>query len=325
MKKKDIIYILILISLIVVGYLRYKNREYSIIKGRLVFDTFVQISAKSKLSNIEAIVDSTFILMERYDKMFSYYDKSSILSQINEKVKSQIPMDYFKLLEFSKKMYIQSDSLFDITIGSLVDIWDFEKGALPTEAQIKEALKGVGFHKVFYDSISLNKPQDVKLNFGALAKGYIVDKSVKFLKNSGVVQGYVNAGGDIKFFGDKKQKVGIRDPRAENGLIRTLNVKNVSVVTSGDYERYFIKDSIRYHHILNPKTGYPQHKVISTTVITKDAYKADALSTALFLMGGEKAIEYIDTLAESEAIIFFLVDGKVTSVQSKNMQKYIVE
>ena len=165
----------------------------------------------------------------------------------------------------------------------------------------------------------------MELNLGSLAKGFIIDKAVEYLMDHEIESGFVNAGGDILIFGQKTPlKIGIQHPRSgRSELIGTILLKNNAVVTSGDYERFFIEDGIRYHHILNPKTGYPADKIVSVTVISEKAVLADAYSTALFLLRPDQAIELANTLNEIEVKLFYMEDGILKSLQTKNMKDYM--
>jgi len=164
----------------------------------------------------------------------------------------------------------------------------------------------------------------MKINLGSLAKGYIVDKVVEYLKQQNVISGFVNAGGDMRIFGRGKPfKIGIQHPRSEsNEIIDVINVGNMSVVTSGDYERYFMKDGKRYHHIINPLTGYPSQNAISVTVISETALIADAYSTALFLLEPEQSLKLAEETDELEAVVYFIKDDKIEKLETKGFKKY---
>ena len=137
----------------------------------------------------------------------------------------------------------------------------------------------------------------------------------------------MNAGGDIRIFGKNKAiKIGIQHPRkAQNEIISILNIQNSAVVTSGDYERFFMQDGKRYHHILNPQTGFPAKNAVSVTVISKNAMLADAYSTALFLMPHREAIELVEQTKDLECIIFYENNSVLQNVQSSGMKKYVLE
>ena len=327
MKKRDIINFVILIIVIAYAAYSYYNKTYNYNETEFLMDTIVNIKVEIKSKDAEEIVSQTFDLMRELEDKLSCYQATSVISKFNsgEIENLELDEDLSNLFNVSGKLYSESDSLYDITIGRLTDLWDFENEIIPSADSIAEAVKFVGFDRLEFTGKNVQKPAGMKLNLGSLAKGYIIDKAVDFLKINGIESGFVNAGGDIRIFGQKKPlKIGIQHPRSERGeLSGTLSVTNYSVVTSGDYERFFIKDGIRYHHILNPKTGYPAYTAISVTVISKQAFLADAYSTALFLLNPQQAIDLANEISEIDAIVFYLENEEIKSLQTENMKQYI--
>ncbi len=189
---------------------------------------------------------------------------------------------------------------------------------------MKKKKKNIDFSSINFTRDSLYIHPDVHLTFGSIAKGFIIDKVVEFLQENGVTSGIVNAGGDIKMFGQKKPlKVGIKHPRKEGmATIDILNLQNTSVVTTGDYERYFIKKGKRYHHIINPKTGYPSDTIISITVIHPSSLMADTYSTGLFLLSPEEAIKVADSIENLAIIIYFMKDDEIVKKTSYGVDIY---
>lgn len=225
------------------------------------------------------------------------------------------------LLETSKKYSELSGGAFDITVGPLVKAWGIYTDAprVPEKAEIEALLKLVGYTGISIDknnmTAKLEKSGQV-VDLGAIAKGYAGDEAIKIFKDNGVKSAYINLGGNVVVLGTKPDgkpwKVGVQNPRAENGsYIGILQLADKAVVTSGDYERFFEKDSVRYHHILDPKTGYPSASdLISTTIIADSSTDADALSTATFVLGLDKGMEIIRSLKGVEAV-FITKDKKV--------------
>lgn len=203
-----------------------------------------------------------------------------------------------------------SDGAYDISIGRLTDLWSFEEGAkLPTEAQIKEALELVDWSRLRLHPENQNMfvlPYRMQLDLYGIAKGFAVDQAVRALEAEGVTAGLVDAGGDIRLIGAGPDgagwKVGIKHPRKE-GLLGVLSLEGGSVATSGDYQRYMIIDGVRYHHILDPSTGYPARGAISVTVTAADCVYADALATAVFVMGAEDGMRLVEETDGIEAVI----------------------
>ncbi len=222
--------------------------------------------------------------------------------------------------------YEKSNGAFDPTIASVKWLWDFENGGtLPSQKDISETLETVGLSKIKTkgDSLSLGN-HGTKLDLGGIAKGYVVDRIIKILKESGVSAGLVNAGGDIYTFGKKPGGkdwvIGFRHPRSRKTIvIDTISLP--AVATSGDYERYFIQDGVRYHHILDPSTGYPVRKCASVTVWAETAMDADILATTIFVLGPQKGLEFAEKLDNVETLIFFeKEDGEVLHEISKGVR-----
>jgi thiamine biosynthesis lipoprotein len=212
----------------------------------------------------------------------------------------------------------KTNGYFDPTIDPILEKWNyFKEPTLPSKEEIERLLPFVDYKKVKIKSDTLLLPEGFSLNLGGAAKGYALDRAKSIFKECGINSGLIDAGGDILLLGKKKGKenwvIGIRNPRVEDGIIGTLKISDCLVFTSGDYERYFMIDGKRYHHIVNPFTGYPGRGVISATIITKEGIQGDCIATALVAMGIEKAKKYIKE-NNLEAI---LVDS------SENIYKFI--
>ncbi|MFC1607623.1 FAD:protein FMN transferase [Candidatus Latescibacterota bacterium] len=236
--------------------------------------------------------------------------------------------DLMTVLARSRHFYDESGGAFDPSIAKVKWLWDFEeKRTVPDEGEIREKLKATGFQKIEIDNsgILFTNP-DTRLDLGGVAKGYAVDRIIAVLKKNGIQAGLVNAGGDIATFGKKPGgkdwEIGISHPRLSR-LIRIRNIPLRAVATSGDYQRFFIQDGQRYHHILDPSTGYPAHDCISVTVWAKSAMDADALATAVFVLGPEKGLALIERLDDTETLIFYKEDDKVEALTSSGVKDNI--
>lgn len=242
--------------------------------------------------------------------------------------------DLKAVLTRSLYFYQIDDRVFDPTVGSVKWLWDFENGGkIPDPASLSKALKTVGLSKVKIqgDRLRFTVP-GTNLDFGGVAKGYAVDRMAAILKQGGAVSGLVNAGGNIVTFGKKPGKfsffgikkgekdwiIGVRHPRKEEAILVEPS-PYPAVATSGDYERFFMKDGIRYHHILDPKTGQPSRASISATVWTTNAMDADILSTAMFILGPEKGVEFARKLGNVETLIFYEKDGRIGAAMSPGL------
>ncbi len=181
-----------------------------------------------------------------------------------------------------------SDGVFDITIAPLSRLWGFLDGdhRVPESGLIKKTLGLIGMDKIRDQKTVLDLPEGMLLDWGGIAKGAGIDLAARTMKESGITKGFINAGGDLYCWGKNPSgtswKIGIKHPRKE-GFIGVLEIQDLGAATAGDYQRFFIQDGIRYHHIFNPKTGYPAQGKQSMTVVGPETLLCDALSTALFV------------------------------------------
>jgi len=250
--------------------------------------------------------------MERINQSMSPYIESSELSQVNlnaAKHPFKISDELFNLLIKANDIARLSNGAFDITYASVGYQYHYRDKIKPNEKTIKANL-----NKINYQGITLDKEnktiffsmKGMKIDLGGIAKGYAVKTSLRLLEQAGVKNALVSAGGDTGLLGDKRGRpwvVGIKHPRAEQKNAVHLPLENEAISTSGDYERYFIENGERYHHILNPKTGKSAKEVVSVSVIGKDPTMVDALSTTLFVLGLKPAMKMIDSLTGYEVII----------------------
>ncbi|OGW72823.1 MAG: hypothetical protein A3J72_00400, partial [Nitrospirae bacterium RIFCSPHIGHO2_02_FULL_40_19] len=207
----------------------------------------------------------------------------------------------------------KTNGAFDITIGSVTTLWDFHEKIKPENRKIKERLPLVNYKNIILDKKSSSvylKKKGMLIDPGGITKGYAADKAVEALKREGIKSGLVSISGDIKAFGlkpdSKPWKIGIRNPRAENKedeIMATIEVTDMAISTSGDYERYFIIDGKRYHHILNPRTGYPADECRSVSIIAKDGSITDPFSTGIFILGAEKGIKLLEEMGIDGIIV----------------------
>ncbi len=229
--------------------------------------------------------------------------------------------DIRAVLMKSKFYFDMSGGAFDPTIGPVKWLWDFENGGrVPSGDELDRTLPLVGLGGVeIKGSRFCYSKEGMKLDFGAIAKGYAVDRMADVLRRNGITSALVNAGGNITTIGKKPGNeawvIGVRHPR-NDGTILVEPAPYVSVATSGDYERYFIRDGVRYHHILDPRTGKPAMKCISATAWTSTAMDADALSTTLFVLGPEKGIELARRLGNVEALFFYERNGRIETAMT---------
>lgn len=276
-------------------------------KNLILMDTLVTINVVSDSERTaEAAMDKAFAEIDRLDKLLNFFSEKSELSAINKNAGiSPVPVspDTLDLIEKALQVSERTNGAFDATIGPVVSLWDFPNNPVnpPPAASIKEKLKLVNYKWVVLDktkSTVFLKEKGMLLDLGGIAKGYAADKAVEALKAQGIKSGLVSVAGDIKAFGLKpgggEWVIGIKNPRQKNKedeIIATVRLRDTAISTSGDYERYFIAEGRRYHHILDPKTGYPAEGCQSVSIVTKDGFNTDAFSTGIFVLGPEKGMQ----------------------------------
>lgn len=291
--------------------LQRTGTETQAAKTEFIMDTVVEIRASGP--DAEAAVDAAFAEMSRVEKVFSRHLKDSAITRINQGSGQWVPVtdEVMALLEKALHYSELSSGAFDITVGRLIDLWGFgtDKQKIPPETELAQALATVGYRSVEIDKSAkmVRIPSGTIIDLGGIAKGYAVDQARKVLEAKGVKSGMIYAGGDITTIGAKPDgsswRVGVQHPRESTALIGIVEMENKTIVTSGDYERYFMDNGIRYHHIIDPHTGYPARDVISVTIYGSEAADADALSTTIFVLGLERGKALIENLPGYEAVI----------------------
>ncbi|MDD5116238.1 MAG: FAD:protein FMN transferase [Candidatus Omnitrophica bacterium] len=259
-------------------------------QNRLLMGTFWEVTSTDKDA-----ADIVFSEAGRIEKLLSKYIPESEISQLNRKGKLEVSPDTFYIIKKAKELWEKTGGAFDITVAPLVDIWGFSEKEyrIPSEQLIKETLRLVGCDKIILhekNNVVKFMFPGMKIDLGAIAKGFALDKAVAKLKKNNIRNCLINAGGQVYALGEApagKWKVAIQDPRKQE-ISRAVELKDASISTSGDYEQFFFKNGRRYCHILNPKKGYPAESgIASVTVIDNSGLKADALSTAALILGRE--------------------------------------
>lgn len=265
----------------------------------------------------EEIIQGCFDLCQKYEDLLSRTIPTSEISQLNEAEKYPVTVSMDTAALLSKALYYSelSDGAFDLTIAPLSSIWDFisPEPVKPTDEAITEAIRHIDYRNVQIDgqNITLTDP-DTAVELGAIAKGFIADRVKDYLLSCGVTSAIIDLGGNILCVGSKPDgsgfKIGIQKPfENRNETIAAVELRDLSVVSSGIYERCFRQDGQFYHHILNPDTGYPyENELISVTIISKESVDGDGLSTTCFALGLEKGMELIDSLPDTYAV--FITD-----------------
>lgn len=300
----------------------FKKDAESVTYRKDLLGTVVEITLfEGDRLRFDSAAKAAFAEVKRLQDIFSNYNPESETTKLSKAAGEgpvKVSSEMMEVLTEALKAAKLSGGAFDPTVGALGKLWGYsgEKGSLPEKTEFEKALKLVDYRGIESDahnSTAALKNKGMAINLGGIAKGYIAGKVAEVLKTNGVERAIVKAGGDMAVFQPAKSLkpfiIGIQDPRIKGKLIGEAHVMAGSVSTSGDYERFFMKDGVRYHHILDPKTGMPAGRARSATVVAPDGAFADALSTALFVMGAENGIK----LAESLGIGAVIVDahGKV--------------
>lgn len=267
----------------------------------------------------------------RLEGLLSRFIPSSEICRINQSAgrrQVKISAETYGVLSKAAEFSDLSQGCFDITIGPLVDLWRSARTDLnaPAVTKIQKMLSLINYKDLVLNSSEqsafLNK-KGQSIDLGGIGKGYAADKILEVIKSYGITSAFTNFGGNVAVIGLKPDgspwRVGIQHPRQENKLIGALKVTDMSVVTSGDYQRFFNgKDGKRYHHILNPATGHPSDSgLISVTIVSENSMTADALSTMLFILGLKRGSEILKTFQKTEAV---LIDKDLQVYITKGLQ-----
>ncbi len=279
-----------LLTLVGCGKPLHKDSEF-------LMGTFVEVISRDTRAK-----DIVFSEFKRLEGIFDLFDEKSELHRLNLYGFLTASPELFDVLKKAKQFYERTNGAFDVTIAPLSLRWKsaIKNQEAPKDDEIKKFMGLVGFDYVYLD----DKTRNVRLlksggsiDLGGIAKGYAVDKAIAKLRQAKIVSAIVNAGGNLYCLGDNNGapwQAGIQDPRQERHLLSRIAVKDKGVSTSGDYEQFFIYKNKRYSHIIDPRTGYPADSgIIAATVVASDALTADALSTALIILGIDKSSELL--------------------------------
>lgn len=327
--------VVVFVSVLLSGFSPAGSRDLRKYKqAKEFFGTYVSIECfYDKKIDIEKVTDRCWRRLKEIHASMNSYSSDGDVARINDSgfYGVQVRSDVYKLLDSSLKFSRLTGGAFDVTVSPLVAVWKnaAENGQLPLEDTVQIAKNKVGytFIQLERDNTVFLKKKGMKIDLGAIAKGYAVDEVARILEQNGVKNFLIDAGGDIYcrglYDGKTNWTVGVQDPTKENTVVGVLKIKDAAVTTSGDYERFYTIGSKKFSHIIDPNTGYPQETVISVTVIAAKAFQADAFSTALCIMGSQKGIPFVDSLQDVEAMIVENVDGEIVTSRSKGYEKYM--
>ncbi len=284
----------------------------------------VELWSKDPLQ-ARAAIAAVMAEMRHIDAVMSPFKNDSELALINREADNypvSISKELFQLIQRAQAVSNLTHGVFDISFASVGYFYNYRKGIHPSSAQIRQHLPAVNYRAIKLDaqirSVFFSLP-GMRIDLGGIAKGYAVDQSIRLLQQRGIHHALVSAGGDSRLLGDRRGRpwiIGIRNPRDTpkqtlKEKARTspvvLPLSDIAISTSGDYERYFIRNGVRYHHIINTKTGRSARASESATVIGPDATMTDALSTSVFILGPSKGIVLINRLPGFDAVV---IDAK---------------
>jgi hypothetical protein len=267
-----------------------------------IFALDTAITLKVYGSKREAVLKKLEDKIKELDELLSTGKETSEVVRLNKAGKALVTETTADLIKRSLAIYQNTDGLFDITIYPLMELWGFptKDYRVPSDKEIKEKLKNVGSDKIVFDEETREisfKNKGMEIDFGGIGKGYITDELVNILTKEKVESAIINLGGNVFGFQKKPDgslwNIAIRDPNESDKYMAAIRLEDSAVITSGGYERYFEENGVIYHHILDPRTGKPSESNLkSVSIVSKDGTLADALSTSLFIMGEEGAVEY---------------------------------
>lgn len=326
--KQAIFSILLFVVLFVAGFFlatSLNNVQTGLKRTQIIMGAPVEIILRENSSDAEIAVTAAFEEIRRIDKKFSSHIEGSPVYNINNSNDTVFNIDdeFYSLLLVCDSLNRISNGAFDAGINELIKVWGFDDKSplLPAKDVLTKHLNKSGWKNISLDGKNIFvRHSCIGLNFGAVAKGFAVERAVKVLNDHGFNDLMVNAGGDIKTSGDGWM-IGVKHPRIERRIIHKLNLNDMSVATSGDYEQFFEVNGVRYHHIIDPLSGYPARGIQSVTVIHKDNAFADGLATAVFVLGKIKGLNLIESLENTETMI---IDEQGNITYSTGFSKYII-
>jgi FAD:protein FMN transferase len=293
------------------------NKPSEITGQRFIMHTYIEIKIiDDNALEAQKDMEEAFQIFRDYESKYNFHDPGSLLNKINgsDKPVHNIPPELYRMLDLSYVVSEKSSGAFNINVGPLIRLWNFgaRNPEIPEAKKIQELLPQVNAPSFSLRNGMLYKKPGACLDLSGVVKGFAVDAACDYLISRGISRAMVNAGGNIRTIGrsirGEPWKIGIVDPRSTGRILGQIRLEGDGVATSGDYFRFFMKDGIRYHHLLDPHTGYPSSGCISVTVVAKSAGVADVLSTAAFVLGPEKGKKLLREMG-CEGI--FITDSKI--------------
>ena len=288
-------------------------------EGRLVLGTLVTVKLYGDAEVVRLPVERAYAALDRVDSLMSRYRDDGALRRLEQTAQKgvQTPAELAAVLARSQRFAALTGGAFDCTVGALSGLWNFPDAlAPPDSAAVDSALALVGYEGLQVEGkiVRIGRP-GTRLDLGAAAKGYAVDRMVAVFEEAGIAGGLIDAGGDIRYWGAKPDGrpwvFGVQHPRDPTRYTEVDDLGLAAIATSGDYQQYFEWEGARYHHLLDPRTGYPARACASATVWAGTALDADILSTAVFVLGPERGLALVAELEGVEALVFYERDGQL--------------
>lgn len=274
----------------------------------------IEVVDQGRPDQARAAVEKAYSELERIDRLMSEWKPESPISQVNAAAGQhpvEVPAELRELLERSIRYSVATEGTFDVTWRGMGNIWHFDDAFQPpTRQAVEAARKNVNYRAIQIEGNRVFLPAGMSIGLGGIAKGYAVDRAAEVLKGYGFPDSLVDGGGDVMLSGTRLGEpwtIGIQDPRQPHGtILGVMHLTNCALVTSGDYERFRIVNGIRYHHIIDPRTGYPADASISVSVLSKNAEQGVVLAKGVFILGPDRGM----ALARQQGIEAQLIDPR---------------
>jgi thiamine biosynthesis lipoprotein len=289
-------------------------------KSLFAMDTSIDL----KIYGDEEVLDKAEEEINRIESLLSKTKTESEIYSLNNKTSDTVSPETEELLNTALKLGEETNGAFDITIAPVVELWGFpdKNFRVPETDELNKALESVDYKNITFENGKVNIKNNSQIDLGGIAKGFTSDGLMKLFAENGVKSGLVSLGGNVQAIGTKPNgdmwNVAIQNPFDESGesYIGAVKIADKAVITSGGYQRYFVYDNVKYHHIINPETGYPANSgLVSVTIVSENGTLADGLSTSLYVMGLEKSIELWKTHNDFDVVFvtenneIYITDG----------------
>ncbi|MBW1975031.1 MAG: FAD:protein FMN transferase [Deltaproteobacteria bacterium] len=312
-----------------------RGKEEIFRRDELLMDTVVSIQVvHSNPKEASRVLDKAFAFMKKLSNKMNSHNRNSEIAHLNARGYPgpfHVSDELFQVIEESVEVSRITGGAFDITVGPLLELWPIYRKnnfKVPDQEQLMKALKLVGWQYLKLDPAARTvrfQKKGMKIDLGGIAKGFIVDRTIEFLKKMGIRGALINAGGDIYAMGKTPSgdpwKIGVRHPRDPDRLIAVLGISDGSVVTSGDYERYITKNGVKYTHVVDPRTGFTVQKTASVTIIGNTTAFADALATAMMVLGPDDGYAMLVNFTGIEGLFISEQPG-ITTKDGKPLLRY---